>query len=284
MNTRKFKKRNLQEKPAIVIGSFGSTRRGKAAYRILEELISSELWEYKVVWAYTSEIIREKTGHPGILEALAELEADGYRKIIVQPLHIFPGVEYQELVDTCLSFPGLRIVIGETLLHRWHFVEEVLNIVAPDFLSLEQGINIIVAHGTPLATDSANILYIGLEYLLSQRFDNVFLSTIEGIPQKSTTFRQLSLRLSKTSGLAGQQSIKVRFIPFMYVAGLHVEEDLIGESDSFKSELEEMGFEVDYLSVNYAGQLFPKGLGFYEEIPVCFLNRIQTALDLIKFY
>jgi cobalamin biosynthesis Co2+ chelatase CbiK len=45
--------------------------------------------------------------------------------------------------------------------------------------------------------------------------------------------------------------LRARIIPFMYVAGLHIEQDLLGEDGSYKTCLEEIGFTVDCLTVQY---------------------------------
>ncbi|MEC4675480.1 MAG: sirohydrochlorin cobaltochelatase [Nitrospirota bacterium] len=209
-------------------------------------------------------------------EALASLEAEGYRKVVVQPLHVFPGTEYQMLLEVCRNFPGFRTIMGETLLHRWRFVEDVLDIVSMDFLSSEEGINMVVAHGTPLASDPANIVCMGLDNLLSHRYDNVFFSTIEGMPGREGV-------LKKVRG-ARQGWQRARLIPFMYVAGLHVEEDLISENNSYRTALEETGLEVDWVTAGYEGLSFPKSLGFYEEIPYFFLERLRRSMELMRFY
>jgi len=69
----------------------------------------------------------------------------------------------------------------------------------------------------------------------------------------------------------------------MYVAGLHVEKDLLGEDGSYKTRLEEIGLTVESLTVQYQGERFHKGLGFYERIRESFLDRLRRSLDLIKF-
>ncbi|GBD97481.1 MAG TPA: cobalamin biosynthesis protein CbiK [Nitrospirae bacterium] len=276
MKEKKLRKRTLKDKPAILIAAFGTSARGGVVYEIFDRLVKKKFSWLETRWAYTSEIIREKTGHPGVTEALASLEAEGYRRVVVQPLHVFPGTEYQILSEVCESFPGLRTIVGETLLHRWRFVEEALDIVSIDFLSPEEGINMIAAHGTPLAADPANILCLGLDNLLSHRYDNVFLSTLEGIPGRESAFRKVQMKKQ------GWQ--RARLIPFMYVAGLHVEEDLMGEDNSFMTALEETGFEVDWVSAEYEGVSFPKSLGFYDDIPHCFLDRLKRSMELMRFY
>ena len=130
----------------------------------------------------------------------------------------------------------------------------------------------LVAHGTPLCDDSANIVYLGLDHLLSRRFSNVSFCSVEGIPDREGVFRKL-----------GESKLIARLIPFMYVAGLHVEQDLLGEQDSYKKRLEEIGFSVECLTVQYQGERFHKGLGFYEGIRESFLDRLRHSLDLIRF-
>jgi sirohydrochlorin cobaltochelatase len=283
MHTKKSRHReDLKERPAIVLAAFGSTRRGRSVYDLLESNVRDKFNNYDVSWAYTSSIIRQKTGKPGILQVLSSLEERGYTKAVVQPLMIFPGTEYTILADTCRSFPGLTVMTGESLLHRWEFVGPVLDIVSKDFISPEKGINLLVAHGTPLAGDSANIIYMGLAAMLSERYRNVFMCTVEGIPDSRGALNMIMERFSDAR--SRNTTLKACIIPFMYVAGLHVEEDLLGDQDSYKTRLEEMGFNVECPYVHYNGEQFYKGLGFYEEIRKFFLQRIVRALDLTRLY
>ena len=282
MHIKRFRQRKkLKEIPAIVLTAFGTTQRGKAVYQLLDSLVHSEFKDYEVSWAYTSEIIREKTGQAGILQTLASLEERGFTRVVVQPLLIFPGTEYDILTDTCQAFPSLKVLVGESLLHRWHFVEQVLDVISRDFISPEGGINLLVAHGTPLSNDSANIVYLGLDHLLSRRFSNVSFCSVEGIPDSEGVFRRIQGNFS--SPHSGKIKLRSRIIPFMYVTGLHVEQDLLGEQASYKRRLEEIGFTVECLTVEYQGERFYKGLGFYEEIRKFFLDRIRRSLDIIRF-
>ncbi|MBF0516429.1 MAG: sirohydrochlorin cobaltochelatase, partial [Nitrospirae bacterium] len=210
MKERKLKKRNLKDSPALVVAAFGTTSKGKIVYDLFDSDMRAHFKDTHCLWAYTSEIVREKTGTPGILQALASLEAHGYRKAVVQPLQIVPGTEYQELADMCIHFPGLRVALGESLLHRWQFVDEIICAIAGDFIA--DGINVVVAHGTPLCADPVNILYQGLDYYLSQKFSNCFFTTIDGMPS-------MELVLGK---IADQNRAlkRARWISLLDVAGL----------------------------------------------------------------
>ena len=61
---------------------------------------------------------------------------------------------------------------------------------------------------------------------------------------------------------------KVVLMPFMFVAGEHEKNDMAGEEDSWKSELEEKGYEV---------RVILKGLGEFEGIRKIFAEHIEEA-------
>ncbi|MBF0319773.1 MAG: sirohydrochlorin cobaltochelatase [Nitrospirae bacterium] len=276
MKERKLKKRNLKDSQALVIAAFGTSSRGKAAYETFDADVRARLPEVHILWAYTSEIVREKTGSPGILQALASLEEHGYRKAVVQPLQIVPGTEYQALVEMCVNFPGLRVAMGETLFHRWQFIDEIMAAIAQDFIAKDEGINVTVAHGTPLAADPANILYQGLDYYLTHKYPNVCFATIDGMPS-------MDIVLGKIASIC-KPFKKARIIPLLYVSGLHVEKDLLGEDRSLRANLQSLGLQVDYLSVPHEGGSFVKSLGFYADVREAFINRIERAFNLLRYY
>ncbi|MCG8616852.1 MAG: sirohydrochlorin cobaltochelatase [Desulfobacterales bacterium] len=275
---RKMRLPKLKEDPAIVIAAFGSTKRAKATLDRFEAELKNKYPDTEIYWAYTSEIIRRKLKLPSVHETLAKVEADGYRKAVVQPLHVFPGTEYQQLVETCSYFPGLRVFPGETLLHRWDFVKEILEGVETDFLSPEEGLNVLAIHGTPLAADPVNIVYLGFERLVADMYPNVITASVEGVPDHEAVFAK-----AQREGLAKQYR-RARIIPMMYFAGLHAEEDLMGDEDSWRGILENMGFEVECLTVRNEDKVSFKGLAYYPEVNEGFLNRLDRALELAKYY
>ncbi len=275
---RKMRLPQLQDRPAIVISVFGSSSRAKAALDLFAERFAKEFPGEQPYWAYTSEIIRKKAGLPSLQETLARIEAAGYRKVVVQPLHIFPGTEYQQMAETCAFFPGLRVFLGETLLHRWDFVKETLAVLEQDFLMPGEGLNLLALHGTPLAADPVNIVYLGLERLVADLYPNVLTASIEGVPDHEAVLARI-----KRQELAGKFH-RLRIIPMMYFAGMHAEDDLMAESESWRVALENMGFVVECPVIQHErGELF-KGLAWYPEIIDFFLERLRRALFLAAAY
>ena len=275
---RKMRLPKLKEKPAIVIAAFGSSRRGRVALDLFQERLIKEFGDYEIFWAYTSEIIRRKMGLPSLQQTLAEVEAAGFRRAVVQPLHIFPGTEYQQMAETCGFFPGLRVVLSETLLHRWDFIKEVLAVVKTEFLPPEEGLNILALHGTPLAADPVNIVYLGLEKLVADLYPNVLTASVEGVPDPEAIFARIN-RL----GLVAQYS-RIKIIPMMFLAGLHAEEDLMGDKNSWRRALEEMGFAVECPMVSANDTDYFKGLACYPEVLDFFMKRLARSLSINNYY
>ncbi|MDZ7664134.1 MAG: sirohydrochlorin cobaltochelatase [Desulfotignum sp.] len=136
---RKMHLPELKEKPAIVVAAFGSTTSARAALDIFKDHLARQFSEYEIFWAYTSEIIGRKTGLPSLHQTLAQVEAAGFRKAVVQPLHVFPGTEYRQMEETCAYFPGLRVFMGETLCHRLGIYPANPDRAGKDFLTPDQG-------------------------------------------------------------------------------------------------------------------------------------------------
>jgi sirohydrochlorin cobaltochelatase len=268
----------LKTAPAIVIAAFGSTSRSKAALELFEQRLLHTYPEEKIYWAYTSEIIRKKLNLPSLQETLARVEADGHRRAVVQPLHIFPGTEYQQVAETSAYFPGLRVFLGETLLHRWDFVKEILAALEAEFLAPEEGINLLALHGTPLAADPVNIVYLGIENLVGALYPNVLAAAIEGVPDHAAVFARIKRERP------AERYKRIKIIPMMYFAGMHAEQDLMGAQDSWRSVLEALGFTVVCPTICRQAQEYYKGLAYYPEVIQGFIDRLQRALTLAKHY
>lgn len=163
-------------------------------------------------------------------------------------------------------------------MHRWEFIEEVLEVVEREFFSQDEGLNLLALHGTPLAADPVNVVYLGLERLLSGRYDNVVAACVEGSPD----FDSLKRRLRRES--ASDRWSNIKFIPLMFLAGTHVQDDLMGEKNSWKNELESLGFTVSCSSIVYEGDEYFKGLGFSPQVVDLYMQRLHRITELSTYY
>jgi len=287
--------RTLQKGPAIVIVAFGTTTEARETYDFFENQLRRDLPEpwlkAPIAWAYTSEIIRERAnkkfaeqGDPqryrSLIQVLADLEDQGYRQIAVQSLHIFPGQEYEEMEKQINAFRGLglRIEYGGTLLHKWDMLFDAVGAVAHEFLPTTDGCNLLVTHGTPETFSEANSTYLGLDRYLSQKYPKAFAGTVEGVLTREQAIAQVKVCSPK----------RVRIVPFMFVAGDHIMNDIMGDkpgkdgAPSWSMELESAGIKVEAVSTEYQGRKVFKGLGFYPEINRIFIKQLTESLQRLQ--
>ena len=273
------------EKPIIVLAAFGTSPKGMVVYKLFEKELRQHLPGHKIYWALTSDKIRKRVnayyaqkGIPkriySLREVLAKLEAEGHRQIIVQPLLLLPGSEYQKILNICRNFSNLEIQVGKPLFYYWENVFEVLEIISKHFYTPEEGFNLVVGHGVNAASSSANNISMALQWELEQRYKNVRLATLEGVPSTEVGLKR-AIEYPKK---------KVRLIPLLYSAGYHVTHDLMGknssgEEKSWREILEKAGKEVDIVTTKVDGKVYYKTLGFYPEINKIFIRNILLMYE-----
>lgn len=258
---------------AIIIAAFGSSRRGKRALESFDGLVKKTYPEHMIFWAYTSTILRKRSSGMSFTEVLNCLREKGFSQAVVLPLFIFPGMEYQLIVEQAASCNDLRLICCPPLIHCRERMRCVLEIVQKDFFSANEGLNVLAFHGTPRQADTTNVLYQECIDLAQQSYDNVCGATLEGTPDSNSMFDML-----KKNDFA-QRFRRVRLIPLLYVAGMHVEDDLMGREDSWRERLSEIGFRVDCLRTYHDGLEMFKSLSDYPQINDLFLAGISTTFE-----
>ncbi len=264
---------SIHATPAVVVAAFGSSRKGKYALDLFHEQLVEYFSSYPIYWGFTSTFICRKTGQPLLQQTLASVAEDGHRQAVVLPLQLFPGSEYRNIVAETGRHPGLTITVAETLMHRWQYVDEVLKVVEKDFLEPSEGVNLLALHGTPQTGDPVNIAYHGVAEIVAGRYSNVKAAALEGLPDHQTLFARMK-RIAKTA-----KNTRLRLMPLMFTAGMHVAEDLMGEGNSWQARLSAMGFEVECPVVQHNGESYYKSLAAYPEIHALFLQRLKICLQ-----
>ncbi len=289
--------RSLKRDPAIVITAFGTTTVASATFDFFEAQLKKEaagmIKNYPIEWSFTSEIVRERANrafkekgidkyYKSLPQVLANLEAEGYRKVVVQPLHIFAGQEYQEVVKTVKAFKslGLRIELGYTLTHDWEMLFESIAAIESEFLTPDQGCNVIAIHGSPLTFIGTTGAYVGMDRYLEHKYQNTFVGAMDGL----LTAEQA---LNKAKNCAIK---RIKYIPYLFVAGDHIMNDVMAaEADedgaiSWSLELQQAGFKTETIYVRQNGHKLYKGLGFYKKINHLFIRSLIQALKRLETF
>ncbi len=253
--------------PVIAV-AFGTSTEARDTYAFFEECFRARYHDTELAWAFTSRILREKA-HNGALkmssleEVLQSFEQRGYKRAVVQSLHIIPGIEFQKITEAARS-SALKTAIGMPLLTSDEDLEKTVNALADRIPPSGEWATVLVGHGTHHPSGNA---YHTLKRILQERYkENVLISVVEGEPAWQTARESI-----QKSGVK-----KVKFIPLMFVAGDHMLNDVMGDDSedgeaSWKVQLP--GFEIDGAE---------KGLGFNPNIIDIYLQHLEEARRTIS--
>ena len=253
-------------KKGILVVSFGTSHLDtmEKTIEVIEKEMEERFQECNVYRAFTSGmIIRKLKRTEGISidtvpEALSRMAADGIEDVIIQPTHIINGIENDRMMEDLMERMSLfkRIRVGKPLLSSVEDYKKAIHAVMAE-TELDDGeMLVLMGHGTD---HHANSAYPTLEYTFhALGYSQVLVGTVESFPELKNVMAKLKIAEKK----------KVALMPFMLVAGDHAKNDMAGEEDSWKSQLEEEGYEV---------RVIMKGLGEFRGIRQIFMEHIEEA-------
>jgi len=256
-------------KPAIVLVAFGTSTKAFDTYQHFEEQVKARFPDHDIRWAFTSRKIRDKLAQEkgqrlnDLPAALQELKGAGVTRVAVQSLHVVPGEEWdKKVLEVTRDLPGLKVALGKPLLSSPEDQDRVIQALAQTFpKDLKTAAVVLVAHGSP--TPAGTDTYVAFNRRLRSRYpqQNVFFGTVEGKPS-----REEALEAVKKSGA---DTVILR--PFLFVAGEHVANDILGDSpESWKSELlKQKAYRIEGID---------QGLGYQEGVVNIYLDHLAQAL------
>lgn len=251
---------------AILVVSFGTTyvETRKKNIEHIENAIAEAFPEYDVFRAFTSEIvmrrIRKNEGIEifNVKDQLANLLEKGYQEILIQTLHIIPGLEYEKILKAVEMYKDKFEVIkvGKPLLYTYEDYVKVCEILKAEIGSdlAEDEALILMGHGSDYPIFTA---YPTLDYMLEGT--PIFVGAVESYPYLEDILPKV-----KAAGYK-----KAYLHALMLVAGDHAQNDMASdEEDSWKTILEKEGFST---------RVCLKGLGEYTGIVDMFIEHLQEV-------
>lgn len=272
-----MKESNAMPAAGIVLAAFGTTRPEALAgiTRVLQR-VEAALPACRVSLAFTSNQVRRVwqrratdpdwlQDHPevppqvlavrGPLAAIAELQDRGLRDIVVQPLHIYAGEEFEDLKSYLAGLnairtikprwqPFRRLALGRPALGQpgpqfpyRDDLERAAQALASDLdAARRRGAALVYAgHGNPFFSTG---VYQELQAVLRRLHDYppVVVGVVEGSWSLDYVLEELGRLKTK----------QVLLKPLMLVAGEHARCDLCGEEpESWRKVLQEQGYEVE---------------------------------------
>lgn len=265
----------MGEKRAIVVVSFGTTYIDalKTCIEPIEKAIAESFTSYAVYRAFTSVFVRGRLAQSGIAsdslpEVLERLCREGYEKVVVVPTHIIEGEEYRNKVSMVAEEyrPRFaRLVVGRPLLSCCDEkncpidYRDVVEALRSQFPALESDeVIVLMGHGSNCAQDS-------VYPCLQETFDACGLNVLVGVMEKGDLL-SLDYVMKRIRAMGNVK--KVYLVPFLLVAGCHVEKDMTGD-DSWQMQLQDAGYQV----ISYL-----HGLGENEAIRALYVKRVRELL------
>jgi sirohydrochlorin cobaltochelatase len=291
----------MPNKKAIVLAGFGTTYPSAlVSITNIQKKVEEAFPNTTVRIAFTSNIIRnvwhqrqqdtqfiaknkeipkEILFVKGPLATIADLQDEGYRTIVVQPLHAFAGEEYADLSSYIKGLnaittikkkysPFEKLVIGRPVLgepgpiHDYHEDMDVAaKALAPDVaLAAKQDAALVyMGHGNEFFSTG---IYIEFQEVLQNMYPQtpILIGTVEGFPSLDNVVSELT-------------QLKIRKVvlkPLMIVAGDHANNDMAGDEDSsWKSTFKQAGIRVECVL---------HGLGENEDWPQIYINHIKDVI------
>jgi sirohydrochlorin cobaltochelatase len=191
-------------------------------------------------------------------QVLNELGQQGHRWAVVQSLHVINGHEFYRLVDAVRE-STVRSSMGLPLLTSPSDYQSTAAAILENGFAKGDTATVLIGHGTDHPAWTA---YPALARMLAAGGANVHVACIEGASSMKETIATV-----KRSG-AGS----VHLVPLMLVAGVHLQEDIAGNEDSWKHAFKNAGMAVSVES---------EGLGKKPAIIDIFIRHIREALAVI---
>jgi len=281
----------LGDKEGILLVTFGSSYEApQATFEGIDKGAKSKFAGEEIRWGYTSDIIlnklRQGNGEGSLKgqkidndtpkEALKLMIEDGYGKIAVQSLHVIPGEEFDELLETIeeieAHYEGVEVSIGKPLLNSNADLVSVANVLADKFATeIAAGEPVLLmGHGTPHQNDKK---YGELEIELKKLYSKFFIGTVEGIGfDKDET--SIGGILTKLEAL-DLNTKNVTISPLMSIAGDHANNDM--NADTGESKVEDQSWRERLKAADYNVTDVMKGLGDYNEINAIWMSHLEEA-------
>ena len=255
----------------LLVVSFGTSYNDNRRETIgaIEKAMIEAFPDLSVRRGFTSQIIidhvKKRDGEviDNMTEALDRAVANGVKTLVVQPTHLMPGFEYNDVLDEIAQYGDAfeKIVIGKPILDTDADFEVVANAIVNATASYDDGETAIVfmGHGTEA---ESNAVYAKMqEVLKGMGKENYFIGTVEAAPTLDDVLALVQ---------AGEYK-KVVLEPLMIVAGDHANNDMAGgEEDSWNTIFENAGYEVECVL---------KGLGSFPEIQNLLVEHAKAAIE-----
>lgn len=230
--------RHLTKGSAIVLSCFGSVTSQARFDRLLNET-QAQFLDCEVRLAISSRMVLKKLEKPHfktLAQQLADLDREGYKRVVVASVYLFPTDEYgmaSQIVDGFNQFSLTHMALTPAILQEVKSINTIIQALAAQFPCQPHEFNLFVSHGAP---DLSNPGYQAIHYtegLLQTLSSHNLTCSLEGAYPFDLTVNTLIETIQNRSPAGVRPTI--RLIPLLLVSGNHFEEDIREIADHLAS-------------------------------------------------
>ncbi|TVQ95892.1 MAG: sirohydrochlorin cobaltochelatase [Desulfovibrionales bacterium] len=233
------------KRPGILLVAFGTTVvPARQAYDQFEAQVRARYPDVPLAWGFTAHKVRRKLANQGlphdcVAVSLSRMHDQGVTHLAVQSLLTIPGVEYFWTQNLAKAYEHprkgfIQVALGAPLLNDQNDLRHVADCL-PEFIPKERRPDeavILAGHGT---YHDGQQRYLELQGQLRDRDPLLHTALLMGQPSLAAIVEKLR----------EQQVSTVWVLPFMAVAGHHVQKDMFGpHPGSWSNRLRAAGFQV----------------------------------------
>ncbi|CAM3595186.1 sirohydrochlorin cobaltochelatase [Parendozoicomonas haliclonae] len=266
--------RHYDKDTAIVLACFGSVVE-HARYEQLADTVREAFPDYPVEIAITSRMVIKKLAAEhgqwlNLPQTLANLDMQGYRRIIVASCYLYPTDEHAMVINTVKGFENFslsRFGVTPSLINKTNTATKLLKAIHDRHPLEDDMANLYIIHGAP---ELDNPGYSAIQYteeLLARLDPYNFSCSLEG----AFPFNTMSDGLIRDIlTMMDTDKPKLRLVPLLLVSGNHFENDLMDIRETLSPH-----FEVE-LAEPVSGDRFC--LLDMPEVPALLIEQIKTEL------
>lgn len=248
---------------AVLLVSFGSLSLldPQVGLGRLDHVIKCRVAPIPIFHAFLSDrMIGEiQLGGTRVFSPLEGIRALGYRRIVVQPLQLISGAEFDKVASLGLGLEGdVQVIVGRPLLGKGQGdLDDLVEALMPEMPKLEPGEGILwVGHGT---SHRSHHTYLELAKHWQGHSDHIHLVTLEAPP-----------RLEAILPILRDKYRRLYLMPLLMFSGKHLTRDVFEGDLSIMAKLLTAGIQVVPLA---------EGIASYKGVIEIFSKRIFEMVE-----
>lgn len=220
----------------MVLASFGSVVAGER-YEALLEGAKKRFPEADIFLSFSSRMVLKKLKEEGnpiesLPEILARLDREGYRRIVVSSINLYPTDEHELLVRTVEGFKHFSpaaLRSTHAIFTRTRVTGEILESISKELHEKEPArLYLYVAHGSPYLDQGGLGAYSYSREFLRALSKKNYLCSLEGTFPCHSMMDEIGEILEDRSpgNPASQEKPGLVIIPLLLVSGRHFQDDI----------------------------------------------------------